>query len=772
MADHAIGSASPGGAAADGSSSGAHRHSTSSAAPTSVALALGAGAAANGTAATGAAAASVPPTGGLQDASREARIAARKLRIDANRRAKAKPDKVDDSAVRRKPKAEPEQKDVGKAKIQIQMSSKRIDTTKLSSTEIVTNVRVGVIARESVRRVEESKKVEIWKKKKADEADTAEDISEKVAEQWDKLMKTEGPYELFETLTGQKELCDSYIASKNRLINEYMQELKSKDDDYVKELKRQSEEIDTLLQRMEEQYRTFQTTLREELEQIEKSFVEERTELLESDSKELGALLNQRRQNEGKYMVERSERMEDHIKQLEALRVRDAEEYNLVKIKIETDIQVLEQQLQQMRATYQLNTEKLEYNFQVLKKREEENATILGTQKRKITRLTDHLNMLKTKMGKQEKSFQQEYLSLTDDYKRITEQYKELQKKFRHFQVADSKKYRDVWKMNDEIAKELMRKVLQADRIIHEQQLGMKWVGPSEDLFKYVDPITLFKQGSATADQADIVTGTLSIQGLVNSGAEPERQESLAAKMKEHKGYTKTIKRMLELLCNEAGFLVEDKLQKLLTPLHKDEQSLMKLDSIFKALGVETVEDIERLTSYFVAREGDATLRGEEDHSQSNLIHPNDVVKAIRRFVEDHHHDKSALAAGSNVESRPAKAQEEQEEFVVQAGVVSDDATAGPTATAPNLRREYWAQMANVIEDKNYRVWTAVYAAMEKYHAQLSERWHLTQDIKAVSQQNEELKGLLRQYMAAKVNEELQVPPTQIMLAQAGMLRQ
>lgn len=41
-----------------------------------------------------------------------------------------------------------------------------------------------------------------------------------------------------------------------------------------------------------------------------------------------------------------------------------------------------------MRATYQLNTEKLEYNFQVLKKREEENGTILGAQKRKINRLT------------------------------------------------------------------------------------------------------------------------------------------------------------------------------------------------------------------------------------------------------------------------------------------------------------------------------------------------------------------------------------------------
>lgn len=130
-----------------------------------------------------------------------------------------------------------------------------------------------------------------------------------------------------------------------------------------------------------------------------------------------------------KFMEERVERIEDHIHQLEQLRVHDAEEYNLVKIKLETDVKVLEQQLQQMRATYQLNTEKLEYNFQVLKKREEENGTILGAQKRKIARLTDHLNTLKAKLAKQEKGFHQEYIALTDDYKRITEQFKVIETK-------------------------------------------------------------------------------------------------------------------------------------------------------------------------------------------------------------------------------------------------------------------------------------------------------------------------------------------------------
>ncbi|KAJ3171784.1 hypothetical protein HK101_011229, partial [Irineochytrium annulatum] len=424
------------------------------------------------------------------DASREARIAARKSRIEANRIAKMKPEKVEENSGRRKVKVEVENKDAGKAKAQILGSSKRVETTKQSTTDLVTNVRVGIVARESARRFEEAKKVEIWDKKRHDEQTRSLGVNEDIQGEWDKVLSMKGPYELNEGLSKQKDACDMFIANKNKLINEYVLELKSKDDEYVKELKRQAEEIDTILERMESQYRTVQSTLREELEQIEKAFVEERSELIESNMKEFEAALHNRRENESRYMEERAERIEDHIKQLELLRVRDAEEYNLVKIKLETDVQVLEQQLQQMRATYQLNTEKLEYNFQVLKKREDENQTILNTQKRKITRLTDHLNLLKAKMAKQEKTFQQEYVALTDDYKRITEQFKELQKKFRHFQVADERKYNEVWRMNEELTQELMRKVLQADRIIHEQQLGLKWNPPADDPFVTVDPQT------------------------------------------------------------------------------------------------------------------------------------------------------------------------------------------------------------------------------------------------------------------------------------------
>ena len=77
--------------------------------------------------------------------------------------------------------------------------------------------------------------------------------------------------------------------------------------------------------------------------------------------------MSDRQEKENDFMQSREKRVEDYEKQIQLLRVQDAEEYNNVKRKLESDVTILEQQLQQMKATYQLNQEKLEYNFQVLK---------------------------------------------------------------------------------------------------------------------------------------------------------------------------------------------------------------------------------------------------------------------------------------------------------------------------------------------------------------------------------------------------------------------
>ena len=131
-----------------------------------------------------------------------------------------------------------------------------------------------------------------------------------------------------------------------------------------------------------------------------------------------------------------------------------------------------------MKATYQLNQEKLEYNYRVLQKRDEENAKTKSQQKRKITKLQDALTNLKNKLAKQIKTSNDENHQLSDDYKRITDMFTDLQLKSKHFLSVDLKKFYDIWIMNEEKCKEYAYQLLNADRIIYEHQLGLKWASP------------------------------------------------------------------------------------------------------------------------------------------------------------------------------------------------------------------------------------------------------------------------------------------------------
>lgn len=242
-------------------------------------------------------------------------------------------------------------------------------------------------------------------------------------------------------------------------------------------------------------------------------------------------------------MDDKTNRVDDNLKQMEQLRVSESEDYNLLKLKLESEVQLLEQQLSQMRVTYQLNQEKLEYNYQVLKKREEENGSIIGAQKRKINRLAEQLNILKVKSVKQDKSLSQENSALNNDFDNLNQQYKQLFKKFRLFQQADANRFKEVWEMNEEQVKMIMHQILMADKIIHTQQLGMEWEMPVLEGFGDLNPLTFHESSSS-----------------IREGEEDEVKfdagSSLALKYSQSKSQSEIVGHFFELLSEETSFLV------------------------------------------------------------------------------------------------------------------------------------------------------------------------------------------------------------------------
>lgn len=207
-------------------------------------------------------------------------------------------------------------------------------------------------------------------------------------------------------------------------------------------------------------------------------FLSERKDLLDKHRKEWDERMEERRTKEVTFLDERLKRVEKNENELNEIRVRNAEEYNELKIKLETDIQKIEQQTQGAKAIYQLNQEKLEYNYQVLLKRDDENSKTKSQQKRKMTKLADTQTNLKRKLAKQIKQLNDENQQLIEEYKRVTDMFNDLKLKSKHFLTTDLKKFHDIWKMNEEQCKQLANILLDADQIIFEQQLGIEWQPP------------------------------------------------------------------------------------------------------------------------------------------------------------------------------------------------------------------------------------------------------------------------------------------------------
>ncbi|NXI41127.1 DRC1 protein, partial [Galbula dea] len=665
----------------------------------------------------------------------------------------------------------------------IEESRQKLAKLLFDGTQLVTNIQVAADMREVQRRTEEAEMKLQRMKKLEDEAKSSTEKLEEITSKWALAKEMLIPEELWQLLNQQQQQCALLLEEKNKLIDDLKQELRSKDEEYVQAIKKQSADVHLLLERMEEQIRLMLKTYHQKLLQIEKAFEQERQELLASKRERLDEAIQALSARELEHLHARLERVEQFEKQLKQLRLQDEEEYNSMKIQLENDVQNLEKQLQQMKAVYQLNQEKLEYNLYVLKKQDEENTIFRSHQKRKINRLHSLLNNLRSKLANQEKQLEEEKQSLVADCESITGHCREVQRRMRHFAAVDAEKFLEVWLVNEEEAKELVRKALAADHIIHTQQLGLPWQEPQHWFLGSVGPLGQYKEKKkATKLAAEVLTGggrqSEGGEGKENRGKVEEDVTPLGNISK------KTAERILELLSAESGFLIGSKQLKSLQTLSRHKQTLMRLDSVFEALSIDHEDDLYQLVDFFLKykaqevaakqeevmekahgaacspslqsqgspggedvldaaedREDGASgaqrdeLRGPRSSLPPVYIHADDVLKILKAFVRD----------SAKLRDKDGSTKE-----VLQARDSSKDG-------------EYWEALAHVIPEPTLKLWDALAAALEQYYELLTHRSNLLSEAAILQQQNSELCLLLQEYISSEVNIKLLSPPMQWM---------
>lgn len=123
-----------------------------------------------------------------------------------------------------------------------------------------------------------------------------------------------------------------------------------------------------------------------ELSLINDAIDSEHKILLENLSEKWEALYKKLQEDSLAGLDRRKEIMQEYEEEMKRVMIEHQEEFRAQKISFELEIQKLEQEVENTKALCFMNIEKLDYSYAVLKRREDENATVKNQQKRRINK--------------------------------------------------------------------------------------------------------------------------------------------------------------------------------------------------------------------------------------------------------------------------------------------------------------------------------------------------------------------------------------------------
>lgn len=366
-----------------------------------------------------------------------------------------------------------------KSEAQIAKSLSQLDKKKSNGLLNITEIRVHNDFIENRRRLDEEKRRRI----RTDVLKKNEQVSKELflklesqLQRANQMGSSENvPPQVFQDeVTALQQSLEETLGKQNDVIEKFRHELKMKDEDYVKSLNRYTKSIEELRLRMKQESKQMENAYKMKTSTIEEAFSQDRQELFHKHETKIKELMEEKQAVERKWIDAQEKRRYEYQKEIDNIQARGDDEYNKLKIKLETDIHKLEHQLEDLQSSYQLNADKLEYNYQVMTETDKESKNTIKKQKKKIIKYKQDLSKEKEKLAEKVSKNQRKLDLLTWDCQRVERQYNVLQKQFEHFKTADIKKYEAVKVMHQDEISALDHKTVLAWNSIQEEILGKR----------------------------------------------------------------------------------------------------------------------------------------------------------------------------------------------------------------------------------------------------------------------------------------------------------
>lgn len=476
---------------------------------------------------------------------------------------------------------------------QLETSDKVISELVQNGSDLISNIRLACDRREVQRRIKEAELRDVLLNDLQKESQVSAAMFEEITTKWSEIENVADPIEIHENLDRQKARINDLMGQKLTIINECRDELNSADTRYVKDLDKHNNDISCLVERIDKQMEVMKHTYRDHLDILEKTIEDERKILQIITTKKWDSMYEKRAINEEMRMRREAEKSEFYGNEIKRIQLEHEELIRETKIRLENDNQALEIEVQKLKRNIMLNSEKLDYNFQVLKKREDENVMVRNQQKRRLTKLADTIVSLKRKLKEAKSTCIIETKKFTAVIMKLHGKILDLERKSDLFAEQNNKKYLTVWDINFEECEKSLEQVLKIDKMLWEQQLGLEWENPNIKIVRRED-LETFKVAQKKINRVKdfVVDDSKAVVPFTAELSKKTREQELMEQ--------KLMRIVFRAIADNSGFLIESKLKHLLMPYTRTEQTLVNLDAVFSALGIHHSDEIDYIKEYFV----------------------------------------------------------------------------------------------------------------------------------------------------------------------------
>ncbi|XP_025194962.1 dynein regulatory complex protein 1 [Melanaphis sacchari] len=386
-----------------------------------------------------------------------------------------------------------------------------INYTKEGS-QLVTNVHLANDNRENNRRETDKSERDIRLKAVELESEIANAKFMEISSQWPIILKKNDALEIHEYLELQKKRGLDLIEQKNQMIEILKRDLAESDNRFLQEQAAQSEDVRILQERIENQVKFMRKQYKNHIQYIKSTMDQQREYRTNKAKKGWENLYN-------KIILTETDSLNNRLAMIEKKENNIMKHYEIneeiirnLKSNMNTELNYLQREFELIKLKCIDNVEKLNYNYQVLKRREEENACAKAIQRRKINKLQDSLSTKKKNLRENKTDFKAKVPLLQDEIEKLKLDIERHEKKAERFAEIQEKTYKELWDFSQEQINIHLEKIFKVDKFIHETQLSIDWQPPPKLKYLDVNDLPSYRKKPDTPKKQDNVTVDLRVQ--------------------------------------------------------------------------------------------------------------------------------------------------------------------------------------------------------------------------------------------------------------------